>query len=424
MKYTEMSKQQLKEELQLLTKKYQEFKDMQLKLDMSRGKPSASQLAISDAILTSVTADNTKTADGTEARNYGGVDGIPEMKSLFGEIFGVDSKNVIICDNSSLHIMFDIIAQAMSTGLAGETPWVMQGKVKFLCPSPGYDRHFAVTEYFGIENIMVPMTENGPDMDMVEELVKDPSVKGIWCVPKYSNPDGVSYSDETVRRMAALKPAAKDFRVMWDNAYAVHHLYDDRRDEVLCLYQESKKFDNQDMVLMFASTSKITHPGSGVSALAASDRNIALIKKRLSFQTIGPDKVNQLRHARMFKNLADIDEHMKKHAEIIRPKFKIVLDALESELAPLGIGRWKHPNGGYFISYYAPKGCAKRTEALCKEAGLVLTPAGAAYPYGNDPMDSNIRIAPTFPPNDELQIAINLFCVAARLAYAEKLLAE
>ncbi|MBQ2676111.1 MAG: aminotransferase class I/II-fold pyridoxal phosphate-dependent enzyme [Clostridia bacterium] len=419
-----MSKQQLKEELQLLTKKYQEFKDMQLKLDMSRGKPSASQLAISDAILTSVTADNTKTADGTEARNYGGVDGIPEMKSLFGEIFGVDSKNVIICDNSSLHIMFDIIAQAMSTGLAGETPWVMQGKVKFLCPSPGYDRHFAVTEYFGIENIMVPMTENGPDMDMVEELVKDPSVKGIWCVPKYSNPDGVSYSDETVRRMAALKPAAKDFRVMWDNAYAVHHLYDDRRDEVLCLYQESKKFDNQDMVLMFASTSKITHPGSGVSALAASDRNIALIKKRLSFQTIGPDKVNQLRHARMFKNLADIDEHMKKHAEIIRPKFKIVLDALESELAPLGIGRWKHPNGGYFISYYAPKGCAKRTEALCKEAGLVLTPAGAAYPYGNDPMDSNIRIAPTFPPNDELQIAINLFCVAARLAYAEKLLAE
>lgn len=418
-----MSKEELNSELLTLKKEYDDFKALGLSLDMSRGKPCTEQLDLSDELLTNVTKGDAVLDDGTDARNYGGLVGIPSMRRIFAELFGCPVDNVIVGENSSLHMMFDCIAQACGRGLDGEKPWLLQGKVKFLCPSPGYDRHFAVTQYFDIENIMIPMTPTGPDMDMVEEYVKDPLVKGIWCVPKYSNPDGYSYSDETVRRLAALKPAAKDFRIMWDNAYAVHHLYEDKKDDVLCLYKECIKQGSEKMVLMFMSTSKITHPGSGVAAMCASEHNIALIKNRLTFQTIGPDKVNQLRIARYLKDADGIAQVMKKHADIIRPKFQIVLDEFERSLKPYGVGRWTNPNGGYFISYYAPVGCAKRTVQLCKEAGVTTTPAGASYPYGNDPDDSNIRVAPTYPTQDELKTAVKLFATAAKIAYIEKLLA-
>lgn len=417
-----MTNEQLLKEKNELLEQYNHFKSLNLKLDMSRGKPSKAQLDISDELFSLVESGNTYTADGTECRNYGGLVGIPEMKKIFADLFGCPEEDVIIGENSSLHMMFDIIAQAISRGLDGEKPWLMQGKCKFLCPCPGYDRHFAITEYFGIENIPVPMTENGPDMDIVEELVKDPLVKGIWCVPKYSNPDGYSYSDETILRLASLKPAANDFRIMYDNAYAVHHLYEDKQDDILCLYQECIKKGTEKMVLYFMSTSKITHPGSGVSALCASDHNIELMKQRMQYQTIGPDKINQLRHVRFLKNTENIKEIMKKHAEIMRPKFQAVIDEFESVMKPVGVGRITYPNGGYFISYYAPDGCAKRTVALCKEAGLIMTPAGSAFPYGNDPKDSHIRIAPSFPPLEELKTAVKLFSVSARIAAIEKLL--
>lgn len=419
-----MSRQEQERELARLQKEYDEFKALGLNLDMSRGKPCKEQLDISNGLLGLADESSILTEEGQDSRNYGGLVGIPEMRRIFSELFGCPVENVIVGENSSLHMMFDCIAQACGRGLDGEKPWLMQGKVKFLCPSPGYDRHFGVTQYFDIENIPVPMTPDGPDMDMVEEYVKDPMVKGIWCVPKYSNPDGYSYSDETVRRLASLKPAANDFRIMWDNAYAVHHLYEDRHDEVLCLYQECLKRGTEKMVLMFMSTSKVTHPGSGVAAMCASKHNVDLIKGRLTFQTIGPDKVNQLRVARFLKDSDGIAAIMKKHAAIIRPKFEIVLREFERSLAPCGAGRWTNPNGGYFISYYAPDGCAKRTVELCKLAGVTTTGAGASYPYGNDPKDSNIRVAPTYPSNEELETAVRLFTVAARIAYLERLLAE
>ena len=422
MNYFEMTKEQLLSEREQLTKQYEDFKSLGLKFDMSRGKPSKEQLDVSDELLDLVTAGNAYTDDGTECRNYGGLDGIPEMKKIFADLFDCPAEDVIIGENSSLHMMFDIIAQAISRGLDGEKPWLAQGKVKFLCPCPGYDRHFAITEYFGIENIPVPMTKTGPDMDLVEELVKDPMVKGIWCVPKYSNPDGYSYSDETIIRLASLSPAAPDFRIMYDNAYAVHHLYDDKQDEILSLYKECIKRGTEKMMIHFMSTSKITHPGSGVSALCASHHNIELMKHRMQFQTIGPDKVNQLRHVRFLKDTDNIKLIMKKHADIMRPKFEAVLDEFENSLKPCGVGSWTNPNGGYFISFYAPENCAKRTVQLCKEAGLVTTPAGSAYPYGNDPKDSHIRIAPSFPPLEELKKAVKLFTICARLATIEKLL--
>lgn len=422
MLYTQMTNEQLAEEKERLLEEYNHYKSLNLKLDMSRGKPSKAQLDISDELFKLVDSGNTYTADGTECRNYGGLVGIPEMKKIFADLFGCPEEDVIIGENSSLHMMFDIIAQAISRGLDGEKPWLMQGNCKFICPCPGYDRHFAITEYFGIENIPVPMTENGPDMDKVEELVKDPLVKGIWCVPKYSNPDGYSYSDETIIRLASLKPATNDFRIMYDNAYAVHHLYDDKQDDILCLYQECIKRGTEKMVLYFMSTSKITHPGSGVSALCASHHNIELMKQRMQYQTIGPDKINQLRHVRFLKDTENIKTIMKKHAEIMRPKFQTVIDEFEAVMKPVGVGRITYPNGGYFISYYAPTGCAKRTVALCKEAGLIMTPAGSAFPYGNDPSDSHIRIAPSFPPLEELKTAVKLFSVSARIAAIEKLL--
>lgn len=420
---TSMSKSQLEsreKELQLV---YQQYQEKHLQLDMSRGKPGPEQLDLTLDMLECVNArDGYKTAGGVDTRNYGLLDGIPEMKKLFGDILGMDPDNVIVGGNSSLNMMFDYIATAYGKGVCGDTPWGKQGAVKFLCPAPGYDRHFGVTEYFNIELIPVTMTEEGPNMEQVEALVQDPLVKGIWCVPMYSNPDGITYSDETVRRMATLRPAAQDFRIMWDNAYCLHHLYEEQ-DHLLNIYTLAQECGNEDIVIEFASTSKISFPGSGVAALAASPRNIADIKARMTAQTIGYDKLNMLRHIRYFHDLNGIREHMKKHAALIAPKFQIVLHTLETKLEGKGIARWHNPRGGYFVSVNLLDGCAKETIRLLKEAGVVMTGAGATYPYGRDPQDSNIRIAPTFPPVEELQIAMELFCICAELAAVKRLLA-
>ena len=422
--YSKKSKQELLEEKASLVKQYEEFKARGLKLDMSRGKPGADQLALSLEMLDCLTSkDIMKDESGVDVRNYGGLTGIPEAKRLFAEILGVSTTELIVAGNSSLTLMYDAVAKAMSFGTQADClPWGKLDKVKFLCPVPGYDRHFAVTEQFGIEMINIPMTADGPDMDMVEQYVSsDPAVKGIWCVPMYSNPEGVTYSDETVRRFAALKPAAKDFRIFWDNAYCVHHLQE-KHDHLLNIMDACKSNGSEDMVYIFASTSKVTFPGSGVAAMASSEKNIAFITNQLFYQTIGFDKMNQLRHARYFKNLAGIEAHMKKHAAIIKPKFDVVLDMLDQEIAPLEIASWKRPNGGYFISFDTMEGCATRTYELCKEGGVTLTKVGATFPYGKDPKDSNIRISPTFPPVEELSLAMHLFCICVKLAAVEKLL--
>jgi hypothetical protein len=424
--YKNMSKEALltiKAELEI---KYAEFKSKELNLDMSRGKPSAEQLDISMKILDQLSSkDNVKCEQGIDCRNYGIVDGISEAKRLISQIGEVAEENVIVYGNSSLNIMYDSISRSMTHGILGSTPWCKLDKVKFLCPVPGYDRHFAITEYFGIEMINIPMTENGPDMDMVERLVaEDEYIKGIWCVPKYSNPQGISYSDDTVRRFARLKPAAKDFRIYWDNAYGVHHLYADNQDYLLEILTECEKAGNPDMVFKICSTSKISFPGSGISALAASKANITEIKKQMGIQTIGHDKLNQLRHVRYFKDFEDIKVHMMKQAEIIRPKFEAVLEILDRELAGLEIGKWFKPKGGYFIAFDSMEGCAKSIVDKAKEAGVVMTPAGATYPYGKDPKDTNIRIAPTFPPIKELIIAAELFAVCVKLVSVEKVLEE
>ena len=421
-KYSSLTKSELLNELQLVKKEFEEIKGANLSLDMSRGKPGADQLDLSDPLLGLVGPDSGfKTQGGVDCRNYGGLDGIPEMKKLFSEILEVDADNIICGNNASLNLMFDAITQGMVTGF-GCGPWLSQGKVKFLCPAPGYDRHFGICQYYGIEMITVACGENGPDMDAVEELIKDPAVKGMWCVPKYSNPLGITYSDETVRRIAAMKPAAKDFRLMWDNAYIIHDLYDEG-DKLLNIFDECKKYGNEDMVLEFTSTSKITYPGAGIAAVAASDANIKLLKSRMTIQTIGPDKLNQLAHARMFPDLKALKAQMKKHADILRPKFEACLKEFETSLGALGIADWTNPRGGYFISMQVPSGCAKRVGALCKEAGLVLTTPGATYPYGNDPEDSNLRIAPSFPSPEELALAAKVLCVAVKLAALEKLTA-
>lgn len=417
MTFASMPKEELRAVHAELLSKYNEFKSKGLKLDMSRGKPCTEQLNLSMDMLniTDVKAEN-----GLECRNYGILDGIPECKAIFSQMLEVEDKNVIVMGNSSLNVMFDFIAQCMIHG-AGDEPWLKQGKIKFLCPVPGYDRHFGICEYFGIEMINVPLTAEGPDMELVEELVKDSSVKGMFCVPKYSNPDGRTYSDDTVRRIAALKPAAKDFRIIWDNAYIVHDLRENA-DTLLNIFPECEKNSTEDMIIEVVSTSKVTFSGAGIAALAASDKNVAMIKNRMKTQTIGYDKINQLRHAKFLKDMDGVKAHMKKHAEIIAPKFDVVLKSFESELSGKGIAQWTNPNGGYFISLNVLEGCAKRTVELCKEAGVVLTPAGATYPYGKDPKDSNIRIAPTFPPVEELEIAVDLLCTCIQLAAAEKLL--
>ena len=392
----------------------------------SRGKPSIDQLDLSMGMLDVLTSDMDLTCeDGTDCRNYGVLDGISEAKELLADMMEVAPDHIIIYGNSSLNVMYDTVSRSMTHGVMGNTPWCKLDKVKFLCPVPGYDRHFAITEYFGIEMINIPMTPTGPDMDMVEELVaSDDSIKGIWCVPKYSNPQGISYSDQTVRRFARLKPAAPDFRIYWDNAYTIHHLYDMDQDHLIEILAECKRAGNPDMVYKFASTSKISFPGSGIAAIAASQNNLVDIKKQLRIQTIGHDKVNQLRHVRFFGDIHGMVEHMRKHADILRPKFEAVLETLDRELEGLGIGTWTTPKGGYFISFDSLDGCAKAIVAKCKKAGLVMTGAGATYPYGKDPHDSNIRIAPSYPPLNDLKQAMELFALCVKLVSVEKLLSE
>ena len=422
--YSELSKEELMELREQLLAAYEEKKALGLNLDMSRGKPSPTQLGVSVGLMDVINSDSDmKSECGIDCRNYGCLDGIPEVKRLMAEMMGTTEDHIFIGGNASLTLMFDTVSRAYTHGIMGETPWCKLDKVKFLCPVPGYDRHFAITEHFGIEMINVPMSETGPDMDMVEELVNsDPTVKGIWCVPKYSNPQGICYSDETVRRFANLKPAAKDFRIFWDNAYVIHHLYEDNQVEILDIIGECEKAGNPDMVFEFASTSKVSFPGSGVSAMATSHANLEDAKKHYTIQTIGNDKVNQLRHARYFKNLDGLKEHMKKHADFMRPKFETTLKVLEEELDGLGIGSWTEPKGGYFISFEALDGCAKAIVAKCKEAGVKLTGAGATFPYGKDPKDSNIRIAPSFPTPEEMKQAADLFVLCVKLVSVEKLL--
>lgn len=425
-KYQEMTKEELLVEKATLEKQFEEIKALNLKLDMSRGKPSAEQLDLSMDILDVLDSKSIiKGENGMDLRNYGILDGIPEAKRLMAEMMGCNEANVIVYGNASLNIMYDQVSRAMVHGICGNTPWGKLDKVKFLCPVPGYDRHFAITEFFGIEMINVPLYEEGPDMDMVEEYVNnDPAVKGIWCVPKYSNPAGTSYSDETVRRFANLKPAAPDFRLFWDNAYCVHHLYAEGQVEVLDILSECEKAGNPDMVFEFASTSKITFPGAGVAAMATSANNIADIKKQMTIQTIGHDKINQLRHVLYFKNLDGIKAHMMKHADIMRPKFEMLDELMTAEIASRGIGTWVKPIGGYFICFEALEGCAKDIVAKCKEAGVTMTGAGAPFPYKMDPKDSTIRIAPTFPSVDELKKAAEVFVVCVRLASVNKLINE
>ena len=424
MQYNDMSKEELLALKESLNKEYAEAKAKGLALDMSRGKPSAKQLDVSLGLLDTInSSSDLKALDGTDCRNYGVLDGIPEAKKLMADMMGTTPDHVIVYGNASLNIMYDQISRAYTHGILGNTPWCKLDKVKFLCPVPGYDRHFAITERFGIEMINIPMSESGPDMGMVEEYVSnDASVKGIWCVPKYSNPQGYTYSEETVKRMAALKPAAEDFRIFWDNAYVIHDLYDDNKDEIADIISECDKAGNPDMVFEFASTSKVSFPGSGIAALATSANNIADIKKQLTIQTIGHDKLNQLRHVRFFKDINGLKEHMRKHAEFMRPKFEAVESVLEEELGGLGIGSWTEPKGGYFISFEAMDGCAKAIVAKCKEAGVKLTGAGATFPYGKDPKDSNIRIAPSFPTPEEMKQAADLFVLCVKLVSVEKLL--
>lgn len=424
MNYLNCGKEELEKEYAALAKEYEDVKGKGLKLNMARGKPGKEQLDLSLGLLDVLNSKSDFVGtDGMDCRNYGVLEGIDECRKLFGDILGVDSKYVMVGGSSSLNMMFDTISCMMTKSIVdGCKPWYEVKNRKFLCPVPGYDRHFGITEYYGFEMIPVPMTENGPDMDVVEKLVeRDDSIKGIWCVPKYSNPQGITYSDETVKRFAALKPAAKDFRIMWDNAYCIHDI-NDTPDELLNIFDECKKNGTEDMPVLFCSTSKITFPGAGVAAMAASENNMKVFKERYNYEVISYDKLNMLRHVRYFKDFDGIMEHMQKHKEVLRPKFDIVLNALESNLKPVGIGEWTNPNGGYFVSIDVLSGTAKRVVQLCKEAGVVMTGAGATYPYGKDPDDKNIRIAPTFPPNDELITAMDVFCICTKLAACEKLL--
>ena len=423
-KYTELSREELLTLEAELEAKYLDYKAKNLKLNMARGKPCNEQLALSMPMLDILDSSAYMLAeDGTDCRNYGIMDGIAEAKALFADILDVHPENIIVFGNASLNIMFDTVSRAVTHGIMGNTPWGKLDKVKFLCPVPGYDRHFKVTEHFGIEMINVPMTEQGPDMDMVERLVSsDASIKGIWCVPKYSNPQGYTYSDETVRRFARLKPAAPDFRIFWDNAYCIHHLYEDKQDSIVEILSECQLCGNADMVFEFASTSKVTFPGAGIAAIATSVGNVADIKKHMNAQTIGHDKINQLRHVRYLKDMDNVNALMMKHADILRPKFEMVIDILERELGGLDIGSFTKPIGGYFISFDTINGCAKKVVSMCKDAGVEMTGAGATYPYGKDPDDCNIRIAPSFPVLEDLRMATELFALCVKLASVKKLL--
>ena len=422
--YTEMTRAELQGEFEKMTLEYKRYQAMDLNLNMSRGKPCREQLDLSMGMMDALNSEaDLSCADGTDCRNYGVLDGIQEVKELMGDMMENNPDNLIIYGNSSLNIMYDTVSRAMTHGIMGNTPWCKLDKVKFLCPVPGYDRHFGITEYFGIEMIPVPMSPTGPDMDMVEKLVsEDETIKGIWCVPKYSNPQGYTYSDETVRRFARLKPAAKDFRIFWDNAYTIHHLYDDRQDHLIEILAECKRAGNPDMVYKFASTSKITFPGSGISALATSQNNLEDVRRQLVHQTIGHDKVNQLRHVRFFGDIHHVVEHMRKHADILRPKFEAVEEIFEKNLGGLGIAEWTRPHGGYFISFDAMPGTAKRIVDKSRKGGVILTGAGATWPYHKDPLDSNIRIAPSYPPIEDLKLAAELFTISVRYISIKKIL--
>ncbi len=424
--YRNMTREELISLKDELDKAYIDAKGKGLSLNMARGKPSSTQLDMSMDLLSILnTISDTKTDSGIDCRNYGELTGIPEAKKLMGDMIGVSADKVIVCGNASLPIMYDMISRSMMFGVNGGTPWCKLDRVKFLCPVPGYDRHFAITESFGIEMINIEMTENGPDMEAVREYVEnDDTIKGIWCVPKYSNPQGITYSDDTVRAFANLKPAADDFRIFWDNAYAVHDLYDDKKDVLLDIIEECEKNNNPNMVYEFCSTSKISFAGGGIAAVASSTENLKWMEKTLTIQTIGYDKINQLRHVSYFKNLEGIQNQMKKHADLLRPKFEAVLNRLEKELSGLEIGTWIKPYGGYFISFNAMEGCAKDIVKKCKEAGVILTGAGATYPYGIDPKDSNIRIAPSFPTPQEMAMATDIFILCVKLCSVEKLLSN
>ena len=423
--YKDLSKEELQVLQRELQEKFAKIKEEGISLDMSRGKPGADQLDLSLPMLDVLNSESTfKGVQGMDLRNYGILEGITEIRELFGELLEAPTDHVIVYGNSSLNVMYDLIAKAMIHGIAGNTPWCKLDKVKFLCPVPGYDRHFDITESFGIEMIAIPMDENGPDMDLVEQYVNnDAAVKGIWNIPKYSNPSGVVYSDEVVRRFANLKPAAPDFRIFWDNAYAIHHVFVENKAQVLNIVEECEKAGNPDMYYELCSTSKITFPGAGIAALVTSPANVADIKKYMTVQTIGHDKLNQMRHVKFFGNAEGVHAHMEKHAAILRPKFEAVLNTLEQELGGLEIGSWLKPLGGYFVAFDTLEGCAKRVVALCKEAGVVMTPAGSTYPYMNDPQDTSIRIAPTLPSSDELKKACEVFVLCVKLASVEKLLA-
>ncbi len=426
--YAEMSAEELRALHDELEEEYKDACAKGLSLNMARGKPGADQLDLSMPMFDLFDSkSDLSAADGTDCRNYGVLCGLPEMRAFFAEVLGVAPEQVIVFGNSSLNIMYDTVARALARGIDGNTPWGQLEEVRFLCPSPGYDRHFSICEHFGIEMIPIEMTPTGPDMGAIEMLVsEDASIKGIWCVPKYSNPQGISYSDETVRRFAALQPLASDFRIFWDNAYCVHHLYDEpeRQDTILDIVSECERAGNTNMVYEFCSTSKITFPGSGVSAMASSPANIQEVSEALGIQTIGHDKINQLRHLRFLKDADGLAEHMSKHAALLRPKFEAVLDILERDLGGLGIGTWTNPRGGYFISFEGPDGTAKKIVAKAKEAGVTMTGAGATWPYKNDPADSNIRIAPTYPALDELVQAAEIFTLCVRLVAIEQLLEE
>lgn len=424
MTYSQLSKEELLKLREELMASYEEKKGLGLDLSMARGKPSKEQLELSMPML-KVIDENTKMVgeDKMDVRNYGILSGIAEAKKFFADMLDVEPKNVVLYGNASLTLMYDMISRAYIKGVLGSTPWCKLPKVKFLCPVPGYDRHFTICEFFGIEMINIPMNEDGPDMDMVEKLVsEDDSIKGIWCVPKYSNPSGYVYSDDVVRRFAALKPAAKDFRIFWDNAYIIHHLYRDNQPEILNIVKECEKAGNPDMVYEFSSTSKVTFPGAGISAMAASEANIKSTVDMMNAQIISHDKMNQLRHVLFFPTQESLHEHMMKHADIMRPKFEAVLDMLEKELGGLGIASWTKPVGGYFIGFDSMDGCAKKIVAMCKDAGIVMTGAGATYPYGKDPKDSNIRIAPSFPTIEELVEACKVFIICVKIASIDKIL--